>query len=87
MAENAVLIDIIPDDPEANMDEILQQVKEKLPKECGLKDHKVEPYVFGLKKLKIMLIIPEQEGILDKIEDTLSSIDGIDVEIVSVTRI
>jgi len=87
MAENALLIEIIPDDPNVNLDEILKKIQDTLPADVTLKDHKVEPFVFGLNKLKIMLIIPEKEGLTTEIEETINSIPGISAEILSITRL
>jgi len=87
MAENALLIEIIPDDPDVNLDEILKKIQDTLPADVTLKDHKVEPFVFGLNKLKIMLIIPEKEGLTTEIEETINSIPGISAEILSITRL
>ncbi len=86
-ALNAILIEVIPDDPETDMNSLLKKVQEKLPPSVEIKDHKVEPFVFGLNKLKVMLIAPEKEGILTQIEENLSSIEGITIEILSVTRL
>ena len=87
MAENALLIEIIPDDPNVNLDEILKKIQDTLPADVTLKDYKVEPFVFGLNKLKIMLIIPEKEGLTTEIEETINSIPGISAEILSITRL
>ncbi|RLE73113.1 MAG: elongation factor 1-beta [Thermoprotei archaeon] len=87
MAENALLIEIIPDDPDVNLDEILKKIQDTLPADVTLKDYKVEPFVFGLNKLKIMLIIPEKEGLTTEIEETINSIPGISAEILSITRL
>ncbi len=87
MAENALLIEIIPDDPGVNLDEILKKIQDTLPADVTLKDYKVEPFVFGLNKLKIMLIIPEKEGLTTEIEETINSIPGISAEILSITRL
>ncbi len=86
-AENAIIIDIIPEDPEMDVNEVINKVKGKLPPNASVKDTKVEPYVYGLKKIKMMLIIPEEEGLIDKIENSIGEIDGVDAEVVSVTRI
>ncbi|MGQ4891001.1 MAG: elongation factor 1-beta [Candidatus Njordarchaeia archaeon] len=86
-SENAIIIDIIPEDPDRDIDEVMNEVKNKLPPNCEIKDTKVEPYVYGLKKIKVMVIVPEEEGLADKIESAISSIEGVDAEIVNITRI
>jgi len=87
MAENAVLIEIIPDDSEVDLSNILNKVKDILPAGASIKDHKIEPFVFGLNKLKLMLIVPEQEGLITELEEKLNNLPGVSAEILSITRI
>jgi len=87
MAENAVLIEIIPDDSEVDLSNILNKVKDILPAGASIKDYKIEPFVFGLNKLKLMLIVPEQEGLITKLEEKLNNLPGVSAEILSITRI
>ena len=87
MAQNAVIFELTPDDAEINMEKILEEIKKRLPEDVELKDSKIEPFVFGLKKLKILLIIPESQEKLKEIEEILNSIEGVSAEVQSLTRI
>lgn len=87
MTQNAVILELTPDDAEVNMEKILEEIKKTLPNDVELKDSKIEPFVFGLKKLKILLIIPESQEKLKEIEKILNNIEGVSAEIQSLTRI
>lgn len=87
MAENVVIVELIPDDANVNMDEIINKIRDKLPAQAELKDYKIEPFVFGLKKIKAMIIVQEKEGAVSEIEEILNSIEGVSVEIQSITRL
>lgn len=87
MTQNAVIFELTPDDAEVNMEKILEEIKKTLPNDVELKDSKIEPFVFGLKKLKILLIIPESQEKLKEIEKILNNIEGVSAEIQSLTRI
>ncbi len=87
MAENAIIVEIIPDDAEVDMNAIIDKIKVSLPSQAELKDYRIEPFVFGLKKIKAMIIVPEEEGAVSKIEEILNSIEGVSAEIQSVTRL
>ncbi len=87
MAQNAVIFELTPDDAEVDMEKILEEIKKILPNDVELKDSKIEPFVFGLKKLKILLIIPESQEKLKEIEKILNNIKGVSAEIQSLTRI
>jgi len=48
----------------------------------------VKPFAFGLKQLEIVCVMNDAEGILDKLEETLRSIPGIQgVESTGITLI
>jgi len=86
-AQNAILIEIVPDDPEIDLNNILEEIKSRLPENVTIKDHKIEPFVFGINKLKIMLVAPEEEGLASKIESIINSMQGVTAEVLSITRL
>jgi len=87
MAENAIIVELVPEDPDMSTEKVLEEVKSKLDKEYVIKDVKEEPYVFGLKKIMVMIIVPEREGVVYEVEEKLSKIEGVSAEVVSITRI
>jgi len=87
MAENALIIELVPEDPDMTTESVLEEVRKKLDEQYEIRDVKEEPYVFGLKKITVMLIVPEREGLAYEIEEKLSKIDGVSAEVVSITRI
>jgi len=87
MAENAIIVELIPDDADVDMNEIINKIHAKLPAQAELKDYKIEPFVFGLKKIRAMIIVQEEEGVVSKIEELLNSIEGVSAEIQSITRL
>ncbi len=87
MAENVFVVDIIPDSDNVDLDAILEEVKRRLPPYARLVDYKKEPYVFGVYKLTIRIVVPEREGLADEIESMLGSIEGVSAEIVRMGRL
>jgi len=85
--KNALLIEVVPDDPEKDPNEIFEKIKEILPSDVEVKDYKIEPFVYGLKKIKLLLVIPEVEGKSDEIQKTIETIPGVSAEIISLTRL
>ncbi|NIO44651.1 MAG: elongation factor 1-beta [Candidatus Aenigmarchaeota archaeon] len=80
MGDVAVSLKIMPESPDTD----LEKIKEDISKKIEIKDSKIEPLAFGLKALKILIIIPD-EG-MKNIENEIRSIDGIsEVEIESST--
>ncbi|MFH1432422.1 MAG: elongation factor 1-beta [archaeon] len=43
-----------------------------------IKDIKEEPIAFGLKQLIVLVLIPDEGGLIEKIEEKLHTIDGVD---------
>lgn len=87
MAENAIIVELVPEDPDMSTEKVLEEVKNRLDKEYVIRDVKEEPYVFGLKKIMVMIIVPEREGVAYEIEEKLSEIEGVSAEVVSITRV
>ena len=82
MGDVAVSLKIMPESPDTD----LERVKEEISKKVEVKDSKIEPLAFGLKALKILIIVPD-EG-MKNIENEIKSINGIsEVEVESSTVI
>ena len=82
MGNVAVSIKIMPESDKTN----LENVKKEIEKKMKVHDFKIEPIAFGLKTLKIVIIIPDAET--EKIEKEIKSVKGVStVEIESATLI
>jgi len=82
MGNVAVALKIMPESPETD----LEKVKEEISKKMKIQDSKIEPIAFGLKSLKILIIMPDKET--GDIEGKIKGVKGVsDVEIESVTLV
>ncbi len=82
-----MVISILPDSDEVDLDNVVEEIKRKLPDYARLVRYEKEPYVFGLKKLIVRIVIPEREGLAYEIESILNSIDGISAEVERMGRL
>jgi len=87
LAENVLVIEIVPDSSEVNLEQVLEKIKDELPSYARLVSHKTEPYVYGLYKMEIRVVIPEREGLADEIESILNNIEGITAEVIRMGRL
>ncbi|MEM3897524.1 MAG: elongation factor 1-beta [Nitrososphaerota archaeon] len=88
MAKVAIIVEIMPEDPDMDLDQLVERIRSGLPQEFELKHVEVKPVAFGLKLLKAMFVLPEREGSSEILEKTLSQVEGIqEVNIVASTRI
>jgi len=80
MGNVAVALKIMPESPETD----LEKLKIEISKKMKIQDSKIEPIAFGLKALKILVIVPDKET--EDIESKLKEIKGVsEVETESVT--
>jgi len=82
MGNVAISLKVMPDSPETN----ILKIKEEISKKMRIQDSKIEPIAFGLKALKILVIIPDKET--GDIESKIKDIKGVsEVETESVTLV
>ncbi len=89
MAQVVVTLNIMPESPEVNLDDIETQAKAKIAEFSGNNENKTiqEPVAFGLKALKITFVMDEDKGSTDKLEEDIKTISGVNsVEAIDVRR-
>lgn len=88
MGEVLAKIKIMPEGAEVDLEELKKKIEEGMPR--GARLHRVleEPVAFGLRALVADVIVDDAEGGTDKIEDFISSLEGVSsIQIVSLTRL
>ncbi len=85
MGDVAISIKIMPKSPEVDMEGIVAKIKEQMK----VQDSKIEDLAFGLKALKILIIVPDKEGAdTDKFENMIKEIEGVETaEVENVTLV
>jgi len=82
MGNVAMSLKIMPESPETD----IEKIKDELSKILKIQDAKIEPIAFGLKALKILVIVPDKGT--EEIEEKIKNIDGVSgVEVESVTLV
>jgi len=89
MARVLVLLKVFPEDINIDLEDLKRRIKEKLPENYEIARHDVEPIAFGLKALRLYVLIPEEtEGGTETLEKTVESVEGVSqVEVEAVHRI
>lgn len=75
--EFVALIDVIPEDTEADFEALVEKLKAVLPEEAVIEAYDVQPVAFGLKKARVRVRYPEEWGGTDKLEELFSQVDGL----------
>jgi len=82
MGNVAVSIKIMPESPDTD----LEKIKKDISKKIQIKDSKIEPLAFGLKALRILVVVPDKS--IENLENDIKSVEGIsEIEIESSTLI
>jgi elongation factor 1-beta len=78
----ALELKIMPETPDVD----LEKIKAEISKRIKIQDSKIEPIAFGLKSLKILVIVPDKET--GDIENKIKEVRGVsDVETESITLV
>ena len=73
MGSYLVRIKVLPTGPEVPAQQLLDSLRSHLEKDMILKNSKEEPIAFGLYSLTIDVVVPEVEGMIDKVEQAVAS--------------
>jgi elongation factor 1-beta len=78
---------ILPEDTAVDLEKMLAGVSGLLPKSAQVRGHKVEPIAFGLSAIIADIVAPEEEGMVDKIEEIVSKAPQVSqYEVIAVSR-
>lgn len=83
MGSVIVTFKIMPESVETNLDSLEETVKKEI------KPQRIErvPIAFGLNAIKIVKLVEEKEGEMDRVTEKIKSIDGVrEVEVLGMTR-
>jgi len=82
-----VRLKVLPDDVSVSLDELAEQISRKLPQGSTLLRRAQEPIAFGLSALILDVKVSEEEGILDKLESSISEVEHVSqVDVIGVSR-
>lgn len=73
MGSYIIRIKVLPTDTTTEHQKIVDSVKAALPSDCQLRGHRIEPIAFGLSAIIVDILAPEEEGVIDKVEQAISS--------------
>jgi elongation factor 1-beta len=87
MARLVVRIRILPAEAESNLENVVESIKKSLPTGMEMKSSSMEPIAFGLKAILGDFLLDEAEGQMDKLEESIKSIEGVgQIEVTNISR-
>ena len=72
MGSYVIRLKLLPEDTTTDHQKILDSVAKLLPGFAKVRGHKIEPIAFGLSAIIVDVVTPEEEGMVDKIEEVVS---------------
>ena len=80
-------IRILPAEAESDLDSIIHTLKTKAPEGVQMIAHVKEPIAFGLQAIVADLVLEDEAGQMDRLEEFVRSIRGVgQIDVVSMSR-
>lgn len=77
MGDVMVLLRVLPESTDINLDELKNSISDKIKDLCDINDVKTEEIGFGLSSLMFSIIVPDEEGKIDKVEKAILSVEHV----------
>jgi len=74
MGDVAIILKIMPESPEVDLEELKTVIKGAV----DVHDIVEEPIGFGLSALKIAVVVPDEEGVADAVQEKITAINGVE---------
>jgi elongation factor 1-beta len=87
MARLIARIRILPAEADSNLDSVVESMRKCMPQGMEMKGHAIEPIAFGLKAIIGDFLLDDAEGQMDKLEESIKSIEGVgEIEVTNISR-
>ncbi|MXR19390.1 elongation factor 1-beta [Halobacterium bonnevillei] len=78
MGKVAAVLKVMPDSPEADLDDLESRLSESLPEGAKINGTDTEEVAFGLTALLTTVIVPDDAGGTEAVEDAFANVDGVE---------
>jgi elongation factor 1-beta len=88
MGKILIAYKIFPSESTVNLESLKEKIKSKLFDVAAIKKFAEEPIAFGLCALKVNMVLPEKEGILNETEKRITEIEDVgQIQTLGMTRL
>lgn len=88
MTNVLALIKVMPKSVDTNLEKLQSAISKRLPPKVTIKKVETEEIAFGLKALKLSLMLPDDAGGTDIVEDAIRKVSGVsDVQVEFCSRL
>ena len=87
MARLVARIRILPAEAESDLENVVESIKKSVPPGMEMKSSAMEPIAFGLKAIVADFLLDDAEGQMDKLEESIKSVEGVgEIEVTNISR-
>jgi elongation factor 1-beta len=87
MSRLVARIKILPAEADTDLNRLVNTISDQIPKGMELKAHATEPIAFGVNAILGDFLIDDEEGQMDKLEESIKNTEGVgEIDVVSVSR-
>ncbi len=87
MGSYVIRLKVLPQETDTPHEKIVESVAKMLPAGAQVRSQRIEPIAFGLSAIIMDVVAPEEEGIIDKVEHSVSTAPLVgQYELVGVSR-
>jgi elongation factor 1-beta len=88
LAKVVVVFKIFPEGVEVDLNKLKKRIQSSLPTNVSIHKFEEEPIAFGLVAIIAYVILPEEGGKMDLVEDSIRAVNGVsEIETIMVRRV
>ena len=88
MGQVSITFEIMPESLEIDLEDIKSKVQDKIGDISKIEQTEIKPIAFGLKALMMNVLVDDSEGIMDKLEEMIAEVEGVQsAKVVTMTLI
>jgi elongation factor 1-beta len=88
MGSYVIRLKLLPKDVATEHQKIVDSVSASLPGGTKIRSQKIEPIAFGLSAIIVDVVAPEEEGVIDKVEQSVGGVPLVgQCEVMGVSRL
>ena len=77
MGDVAVVFKILPTDSDIDVEKMKDSVQNEVKNVCEINKIELQEIGFGLKAVRLEIIVPDEEGKIDAVESKIASVEGV----------
>jgi elongation factor 1-beta len=77
MGDVAAIMKVLPESPDTDVGKLKEDLRKNLSKICTLNKIEEQELAFGLKALRLEVIVPDEEGRIGSVESAIQATHGV----------